>query len=266
MEVAALLTALEAAIARHPSALVAYSGGVDSALVAVVAHRLLGERMLAVTSIAASVAPSERAAAIALAEHVGFAHRLIATRELDNPAYAANGADRCYHCKSTLYGELAALARAEGFAVILNGTNRDDLGDYRPGLQAATEHSVASPFLEVGMTKDQVRAVARHLGLSVWDKPAAACLASRLPYGTAVTLEVLDQVARAELVLAQSGFLGARVRHHGDLARIEVRPDDLEAAFAHRRALADGLKAVGYKFVTLDLEGYRLGSLNASLT
>ncbi|HEY9854186.1 MAG TPA: ATP-dependent sacrificial sulfur transferase LarE [Stenomitos sp.] len=266
MTVDGLLSALEGAIARHASAIVAYSGGIDSALIAVVAHRVLGERMLAVTSTSASLAPTEREAAIAFAAEHGLPHRLIETRELDNPAYAANNADRCYHCKSTLYADLAAIARAEGYATLLNGTNADDLGDYRPGLQAASESGVASPFLEVGMTKAQVRELARHLGLAIWDKPAAACLASRLPYGTPVTLEVLDQVARAELVLAQAGFLGARVRHHGDLARIEVRPDDLEAAFAYRARLTADLKALGYCYVTLDLEGYRVGSLNASLT
>lgn len=261
----ALLSALEAAIARHPSAIVAYSGGIDSALIAVLSHRVLQERMVAVTSTSATLAPTERDFAIAFARQQGFPHRLIETREIDNPAYAANKADRCYHCKSTLYADLEQIAREEGYAVILNGTNTDDLGDYRPGLQAATEFSVASPFLEVGMTKAQVREVARHLGLSIWDKPAAACLASRLPYGTAVTLEVLDQVAQAELVLAKAGFLGARVRHHGDLARIEVRPDDLEAAFAYRVQLSQALKEIGYHFVTLDLEGYRMGSLNAAL-
>lgn len=261
----ALLSALETAIGRHPSAIVAYSGGVDSALVAVVAHRVLPGRMLAVTSASATLAPTEREAAIAFAREQGFAHRLIETRELDNPAYAANHADRCYHCKSTLYTDLVAMAEAEGFSAILNGTNADDLGDYRPGLQAATQFGIASPFLEAGMTKAQVRTVAQHLGLSLWDKPAAACLASRLPYGTAVTLPVLDQVARAELVLSQAGFLGARVRHHGDLARIEVRPDDLAAAFASRQQLSSDLKALGYRYVTLDLEGYRLGSLNEAL-
>ncbi len=265
MDVPALLSQLEAAIARHGSALVAYSGGIDSALVAVVAHRVLGDRMLAVTSRSASLAPTEREAALEFARAQGFPHRFIETRELDNPAYAANHADRCYHCKSTLYQDLAAIALEEGYAALLNGTNADDLGDYRPGLQAATERSVHSPFLEVGMTKAQVREVAKHLGLPIWDKPAAACLASRLPYGTPVTLEVLDQVGRAELVLAQAGFLGARVRHHGDLARIEVRPEDMEAAFAHRASLTSALKALGYHFVTLDLEGYRMGSLNAVL-
>lgn len=265
MDPAALLSALEGAIARHGSALVAYSGGIDSALVAVVAHRVLGDRMLAATSVSPSLASSERELAIAFARAQGFAHLLVETAELDNPAYAANNSDRCFHCKTTLYTDLGELGRREGYAVILNGTNLDDLGDYRPGLQAAIEHGVRSPFLEVGMGKEQVREVARHLGLSIWDKPAAACLASRLPYGTPVTRPVLDQVARAEAVLAEAGFLGARVRHHGDLARIEVRPDDLPAAFAYRTELAAALKALGYHYVTLDLEGYRMGSLNAPL-
>lgn len=261
----ALLSALEKAISRHESALVAYSGGIDSALIAVLSHRALKDRMLAVTSTSATLAPTEREMAVAFAAEHGFPHRLIETHEIDDPAYAVNDAERCYHCKSTLYADLEQLARAEGYAVILNGTNQDDLGDYRPGLRAAGEHAVASPFLEVGMTKAMVREVARHLGLGIWDKPAAACLASRLPYGTAVTREALAMVARAEHVLAQAGFLGARVRHHGDLARLEVRPDDLEAAFGHRAELAAALKEIGYHYVTLDLEGYRVGSLNAGL-
>lgn len=260
-----LLSRLEEAIARHASVLVAYSGGIDSALIAVVAHRVLGERMLAVTSASASLAPAERDQAVAFAREQGFRHRQIETREIDNPAYAANNPDRCYHCKSTLYQDLEAIARAEGFAVILNGTNADDLGDYRPGLKAAGEFAVRSPFVEAGMTKAEVRELAKYLGLPIWDKPASACLASRLPYGTVVTLEALDQVGRAERVLAEAGFLGARVRHHGDLARIEVRPEDLEAAFHHRGELNRQLKQLGYTFVTLDLEGYRVGSLNEAL-
>jgi len=260
------IEALEAAIARHPSALVAYSGGVDSALVAVVAHRVLGDRMLAVTSTSASLAPVEKERAIAFAERHGLPHRLITTRELANPAYAANNADRCYYCKSTLYRDLTDFARSEGYAAILNGTNSDDLGDYRPGLTAAQEHEVASPFLDAGLGKEDVRAIARHLGLEVWDKPAAACLSSRIPYGTPVTLEVLDQVGRAELVLAQAGFSGARLRHHGEVARVEVRPEDLERAVRDRASLVAGLKTLGYHYVTLDLEGYRTGSLNEALS
>lgn len=264
-DVTEALGKLEAAIARHPSALVAYSGGVDSALLAVVAHRVLGEKALAVTAFSPSLPPRERQAAKAFAEEAGFAHRIILTAELDNPSYAANPANRCYFCKDELFTKLSALAMSEGYAVTMDGFNADDRGDYRPGHQAAQEHATVSPLAEAGLTKAEVRAIARHLGLSVWDKPAAACLSSRIPYGTPVTEETLARIDAAEVVLLGLGFTSARVRHHGDLARIEVPPSELEWAFRHREAIVSGLKAAGYLFVTLDLEGYRLGSLNAVL-
>lgn len=256
---------LERAIARHPSALVAYSGGLDSALLALMTHQVLGERMLAVTSRSASLAPVECEEAQALAREHGFPHRLILTDELEEPAYRANGPDRCYHCKATLFRHLWQLARAEGYAAVLVGTHTGDLGDYRPGLKAATEAGVQAPFVEAGMDKDAIRELARTMGLRIWDKPAAACLASRIPYGMPVTLEILDQVGRAEEVLRREGFRGARVRHHGDLARLEVQPGELPLAWGCRERLIAGLKATGYRFVTLDLEGYRVGSLNEAL-
>ncbi len=261
----AIMTGLDtllAAITRHESAIVALSGGVDSATVAAAAFRALGGRALAVTSASASVSAEELGHARRVAAEIGIAHQIIQTREIDNPDYVRNGPDRCYFCKSALYDDLVALARAQGYAAVLNGTNADDLGDHRPGLEAATERAVFSPLLEAGMGKTAVRAVARELGVSVWDKPANACLASRLPYGTSVTLERLDQVGRAEAALAELGFKGHRVRHHGEVGRVEIPEEQLDVAFHMRRQIAAALKAAGYRYAVLDLEGYRTGSLN----
>lgn len=261
---AAQLTKLEAVIGQWPSAVVAYSGGVDSALVAVAAHRVLGDAMLAVTAHSPSIPPREREAAAGFAAEAGFPHRAIATDEMANPQYVANPTNRCYFCKDELFTKLGAVARADGFAVVLDGFNADDKRDYRPGQQAAREHEAASPLAEAGLGKAAVRAIARHLGLRVWDKPAAPCLSSRIPYGTPVTPEALARIDAAEQVLHGLGFTaGARVRHHGELARVEVPPAELEWAFKQREALVAGLKAAGYLFVCLDLEGYRMGSLNA---
>lgn len=258
------LAVLEAVLTPLGSAVVAYSGGLDSTVLALVAHRVLGARVVAVTSCSASLAPRERAEAALLASELGFPHRELVTDELELPGYVANAPDRCYHCKSSLFRHLAQVAR-EGYAHVLVGTHLGDLGDYRPGLRAAAEAGVRAPFVEAGLDKEAIRAIARHLGVRIWDKPAAACLASRIPYGTPVTLELLSRVAQAEEVLAALGFVGGRVRHHGELARIEVPPAALAAALAAGPELVTGLKALGYHYVTLDLEGYRVGSLNASL-
>lgn len=261
----AALATLEAAIARHPSAIVAYSGGVDSALLAVVAHRVLGARALAVIAHSPSLPPREREAARLFAESAGFACRAIATDEMANADYVANPPNRCYFCKDELFTKLTAIARAEGYAVVMDGFNADDRGDYRPGHQAAGEHGTVSPLAEAGLGKAHVRAIAAELGLSVWDKPAAACLSSRIPYGTPVTEATLARIDAAETVLAGLGFTQSRVRHHGELARVEVPAAELAYALAQRAAIVEGLKAAGYLFVTLDLEGYRMGSLNAAL-
>lgn len=256
------LERLLAAVSEPPSAIVAYSGGVDSATVAAAAHRALGDRVLAVTSASESVSEAELANARAVAEELGLPHRIIRTREIDDPDYVRNGPDRCFHCKSTLYGDLAEIARAEGYAVVFNGTNLDDLGDHRPGLEAARRHGVRSPLLEAKLTKAEVRAIALELGVSAWDRPATACLASRLPHGTAVTVERLGQVERAERAVADLGFAGHRVRHHGEIGRLELPTDQLDRALARREALAAALREAGFRYAVLDLEGYRQGSLN----
>ena len=261
----AQLASLEAVIRRWPSAVVAYSGGVDSALVAVVAHRTLGDKMLAVTAHSPSIPPREREQAAAFAAEAGFPHRAVATAEMANPSYVANPANRCYFCKDELFTRLAGVVEAGGFAVVFDGFNADDQRDYRPGQQAAREHETASPLAEAGLGKAAVRAIAKHLGLRVWDKPAAPCLSSRIPYGTPVTPEALARIDAGEQVLHGLGFTAARVRHHGDLARIEVPAAELEWAFKQREALVEGLRAAGYLYVCLDLEGYRMGSLNAVL-
>jgi uncharacterized protein len=246
------------------SALVAYSGGVDSALVMTVAHQELGERALACIGVSPSYPTREMRAAIRLAEDLDVPFRLIDTEEYLDPNYAANPANRCYFCKTELHGQLQAIARAEGWAAVVDGNNASDLGDYRPGMTAAREHGVRSPLIEAGITKDDVRALAQALGLPVWDKPAMPCLSSRVPYGTPITPELLRQIEDAEDTLAALGFRQFRVRHHGDLARIELPDEDLPGALAQRAAIVAGAKAAGYRFVALDLAGFHSGSLNAA--
>ncbi len=241
---------------------VAFSGGVDSALVTFVAHGTLGvDRVLAATAVSASLAPSELVSARSWATGRGIRWVGIDTDEASRPEYVANGTDRCFHCKSALMDGLGPIAAAEAATVVL-GVNVDDLGDHRPGQRAAAEAGAVFPLVDAGFTKAHVRDAARILGLEVWDKPAAACLASRLPYGTPVTLGTLSQVAAAEEGLKALGFAQVRVRHYGDLARIEVDPADLGAALAARASVVKALKDAGYRYVTLDLEGFRSGNLN----
>jgi uncharacterized protein len=254
------LAALERWVAQFPSAIVAYSGGVDSALVAAVAHRALGDRALACIGVSPSYPEREMRDAVALAERLGVPYRLVETDEHLDPAYSANPADRCYYCKTHLYDQLAALARAEGWAVIFDGTHAGDLGDDRPGRLAAAERAVRSPLAELGIGKPLVRALARHLALPVWDKPAMACLSSRVPHGTAITPEILRQVERAEDRLVALGFTQFRVRHYGELARIEVPLADLPRAVEHRAGIVAGLREAGYRHVCLDLAGFRGGA------
>ncbi|MDP8975938.1 MAG: ATP-dependent sacrificial sulfur transferase LarE [Actinomycetota bacterium] len=245
--------------------LVAFSGGADSAFLAWVAHDTLGQGAHAVTAISPSLAPEEEADCGSLARQWGLRWTPVVTQELANPAYSANDGQRCYWCKAELMEALAPLAEREGAKVVL-GVNVDDLGDHRPGQQAAVERGAAFPLVEAGFTKADVRAWSSRLGLRTWDKPAAACLASRVPYGTPVTLGVLSSVARAESALRSLGFGQLRVRHYGALARLEVHPDELARAFEEREAVVGAVRQAGYTYVTLDLEGFRSGNLNQALS
>lgn len=249
------------------SVVVAYSGGVDSAYLAARAHLWLGARALAVTADSESLADAQRERAALLAAHVGFAHRVVRTRELDNPLYVRNEADRCYHCKSELFRTLLPLAAAEGYAHVAYGLIVDDLADFRPGHRAASEAGVRSPLAEAGITKDDVRALSREMGLSTWDLPASPCLSSRLPYGTPVTPEALRRVDRAEAAIAALGFREFRVRHLGERARIEIAPAEMArlAEPGVRETLAHQVRVAGYREVVLDPEGYRRGRLNEAL-
>ena len=245
---------------------VAFSGGVDSTFLAAIAQEALGDEAMAITGLSPSVAASERAEAVELAAHIGIRHECVDTHEMDNPDYVANGPLRCFHCKDELYGILEAIAERAGSTIVVDGTNADDAGDWRPGQQAARDHAVRSPLLELGFTKAEIRALSREMGLSTWDKPAMACLASRIPHGTAVTVEALDEVGAAEALLRGMGLRQVRVRHHGEVARIETDADGMAIAFApeNRERVVKKLQGLGFKHVALDLAGYRSGSMNPS--
>ena len=249
------------------SVIVAFSGGVDSAYLAFVANQELGERSLAVTGDSASYPTFQREMADELTNRFGLKHEVVFTEEFDDPNYTNNPANRCYYCKSELYSKLALLARERGFDVICDGTNADDVGDYRPGRQAARERGVRSPLLECSMTKSDIRELSRRAGLATWDQPASACLSSRVPYGQMVTLEKLSMIDKAEMALKELGFRQVRVRHHGEVARIEVAEEELSRALNPEmaRRMSAALKPLGFKYLTLDLEGYRTGSLNEAL-
>jgi len=260
--VTADLDVLRTTLRRLDRVAVAFSGGADSAFLAWVANDTLGaSRALAVTAVSPSLAADEGADCAALAEEWGLRWTGVATAELERADYVANGTDRCFHCKAELMDVVGPLAAAEGATVVL-GVNVDDLGDHRPGQRAAEERGAVFPLVDAGFTKADVRAASRALGLRTWDKPAAACLASRIPYGTPVTLSTLDGVGRAEAALHRLGFRQVRVRHHGEVARVEVEVDDLAAALARRHEVVAAVKAGGYRWVTLDLEGFRSGNLN----
>ena len=258
------LAALREFVAEAAPVVVAFSGGVDSSLLAWVANDELGARAHAVTAVSPSLAAAERDGARFLAEGWGLRHTEVETSEMENAAYRVNDADRCAHCKDALMDALEPIATSEQATVTL-GVNVDDLGDHRPGVDAARRRGARFPLVEAGFTKDAVRAAALTLGLSIWDKPAAPCLASRLPYGTPVSAPVLRTVGRAEAALAHLGFEELRVRHYDELARIEVPPDRLAEVVAHRAAVVAAVQAAGYRYVTLDLEGLRSGNLNAAL-
>jgi pyridinium-3,5-biscarboxylic acid mononucleotide sulfurtransferase len=257
---------LEEIISPYGSALVAFSGGVDSSLVLAVAARALPEgKVLAVTSNNETYLASELDLAHDFAASLGVEHLVVNTRELDDPNYASNPANRCYFCKSTLYSDLARIAAERNYSCVVDGANKDDEGDYRPGRKAAKELGVVSPLSLARMGKAEVREVARYLELPSWDKPALACLSSRFPYGQEITPEKLAQVARAEEFLRSRGYGQVRVRHHGEIARLEVGPKEMERAFGEREEISAELKAAGFLYVTLDLVGYTSGSLNAAL-
>src|SRR3712207_3611101 len=260
------LEQLEGIVAPYGSALVAFSGGVDSSLALAIAARALPkDRVLAVTSNNETYLPSELDLARDFAAKLGVEHLVVNTRELDDPNSASNPTNRCSFCKSTLYTDLDKLASERGYACVVDGANKDDEGDYRPGRKAAKELGVVSPLSVAGVGKAEVRELAKHLGLPSWDKPALACLSSRFPYGQEITPEKLSQVARAEEFLRKEGFRQVRVRHHGEIARLEVAPAEMERAFALREEISAELKDAGFLYVTLDLAGYRSGSLNAAL-
>ncbi len=251
----------------YGSLIVAYSGGVDSAFLVAASQRILGDRTIAITAHSPSLSEDELTDAVELASDNSWNHRVILTDEINDPRYAANDTKRCFFCKTELYTHLIEIARAEGWNEVANGTNSDDLGDFRPGLDAARDFTVRSPLVDAGLTKAEIRTLSQEMGLPTWDKPAQACLASRIPYGTTVTVEALTQIAKAERGLREAGFRQLRVRHHNDVARIEVPVEDLALMIDDqtRRTIVKKIREAGYLYVTLDLAGFRSGSLNEAI-
>jgi uncharacterized protein len=258
---------LLAALEQMGSVIVAYSGGADSAYLAWAAQRALGDNTVAITADSASFPESHKRDAEAFARDWGIRHEYIVTREFDNPDYVKNDRDRCFHCKDELFTRLDEVARERGIAHVVYGVNVDDLGDYRPGQGAAKLHEVKAPLVDAGLTKAEIRELSRRAGLATWDRPASACLSSRIPYGTPVTIENVKTVDRGEDAIRALGFRQFRVRFHGDVVRIEIAPEELERAMTAEmaRRFTAIFKGLGFHYVTLDLEGYRQGSLNAAL-
>jgi uncharacterized protein len=252
-------------ISSLESVMVAFSGGVDSALVLRLATMALPGRCIGATGLSASYAEEEIAEARSVAAEIGAPHMIIETMELTDPRYADNTHQRCFFCKTELYSRMNQRAAELGYKAVIDGTNADDLGDFRPGLRAATQLGVVSPLADVGLTKVEVRAAARALDVPIWDKPAAACLSSRFQYGDPITVEKLRQVAAAERAVRAFGIRGFRVRHHDDIARLEIPAEHFEAVLLNRDEIVDGIKQAGYRYVTLDLEGFRSGSMNEVL-
>jgi pyridinium-3,5-biscarboxylic acid mononucleotide sulfurtransferase len=262
------LDRLRQGLASYESALVAFSGGVDSSFLVRVAHDVLGARLTALTSVSPTNPEADTAEAVRLARVLGVRHVVVESNELEVPGYAANPTNRCYLCKDRLYDVCAAAARERGIAAILDGVNVDDLGDYRPGLRAADEHGIRHPLVEADLRKAELRELSRALGLATWDRPASPCLSSRFPYGTAITVERLRMVARSEDALRALGFREVRVRFHGDVARIEVGRAELPRLLdpAVEARVAEAVRAAGFRSVTVDREGFRSGKLNAGVT
>ncbi len=262
---ASKLNELESLLRQMGSVLVAYSGGVDSTFLAVVAQRVLGDKSLAVTASSMLYPETEIRFAQETAHSFGLRHMIIQTQELLNPSFTANSPDRCYYCKQELFFQLREIANIEGLRWVADGSNYDDLADHRPGRRAAIEFGVRSPLCEIGLTKKEIRQFSKDLGLPTWDKPSLACLASRLPYGTKVTPKVIERIDKAEEYLRGLGVHQVRVRHYDDTARIEVDPESMSLIMAKRQEVVTQLQKLGYTYVSLDLQGYRSGSLNEVL-